>query len=1058
MPRTDSSVGGFRAGAGGVKAAGLSISFGDFQLDCERGVLRRAGQYVEVAPKPLALLIYLAQHRTRAVPKRELLEQLWPDVFVSETALSSALKDLRRAIGDDGARQQVIRTLRRRGYRFAARVRNREVAPTSVHGRDASGARSLPELPALVGRARELDWLIDRVVEVAGGRPRVALVVGEAGIGKTRLIEQLEREPACDDFEVITGRCQVEASLPYLPFVEALSQWLLQNDETLDRLLGGDLGIVRRLLQPDSDAAPSVLDAETSSGERRRAELFTAIYRVFEQLAQRRPLVLVIEDLHCADAASLDLLGHLVGAMSDARTTGPLPLLLVATLRPPTDDDRIARAVEELERESICDRLDLGGLDVDEVRELAECLGVASLPARGARQIAAATGGNPLFIRECIREGGQGRPRVRAARRGRGSRAAGSSLPRPTELRGALGSRIGSLRSRTRAVLTVAAMIGDRFGLLALGAACRMSAEAIAAAVSEAVDAGVLTGERRSFRFAHPLVREVLLDSMLPAEREEIHGDLADVLEDLYASATGEHALEIAHHLILAGSGIDQKRLLDYARRAADQAFAICAWRDAARFYDAATRATEVLPPAERAALHFRAGVAANRDTDAESCRRHLTNAAELFARIGDDSGRARVLMLLLRAQITSSGAEYGEPVDVGGLTELGMKLSDEQPAISALILETLSEACWTAGDAARAEAYAERALGMGRRIDDDAVCRQASMGLALARFSLMKVRDAIEGWRGELAHARRARDSWLASFAATRISLGLLHLGRLDEGIETAEEAERLARGAQNLMDLSLVLSQQACLHVARGNFEAVETTSRAALLAIQRSRYPWGGPLVVGARACADAHRGAWREAETSLAMLAAKGPIFDAPAPLIQLVVASYRELVAALRDPASVELPRLANLLKLACAAPSDIHLLAPLCALVETALRVGAPELTTGCERMLRLADDHGVVFTAGWVQSIPRLLAGCAAATGRVDEAELGYERAIATSRAAPARIELALSLVGRAGLLAGRDAPRAAADLAEAASIASELALRPLAKEAQRLVESLAV
>ncbi|MBM4335067.1 MAG: hypothetical protein FJ108_04030 [Deltaproteobacteria bacterium] len=826
-----------------MKGSSRFISFGEFLLDCERGVLRRAGEFVDLRPKPLALLIYLAQHRTRAIPKRELLQQLWPDVFVSETALASALKDLRRAIGDNGLRQQVVKTLRRRGYRFAAQVRDRAPDPTAPRGLVHPRVPDHPEPPVFVGRAHELAWLMERLADAAAGRPRVVLVVGEAGIGKSSLVEQLQREPECEDFEVVTGHCQVQASLPYLPFVEALRQWLLQNDESLDSLLGDEPGVIRQLLQPEAGMAGPLPNTEIASGERKRAELFSSIYRVFEKLALRRRIALVIEDLHCADSASLDLLRHFVGAMSDSRSEGTLPLLVVATLRPPASDDRLARAVEDLERESICDRRDLSGLDAVDVRELAGSLGVAALPARAARRITTATRGNPLFVREFIRDGAPRPRRPRAARRGGGASAARATVPVPARLGAALGSRIDRLRVRTRSVLTVAALIGDRFGLLALGAACRMSDGAIAASVAEAVAAGLLAGERRSYRFAHPLVREVLLDATPAAERAEIHGELADVLEDLYASATGEHALEIAHHLVLAGDRVDQKRLLDYARRAADQAFAICAWHDAARFYEAATRATDVQTPAELAELHFRAGIAANRDANRESCRRHYERSAELFARIGDDAGRARVGMLLLRDEITSAGAAYGQPIDRSALMELAMKLSDAQPALGALILETLSEACWTAGDTARAEAYAERALGMGPRIDDDAVCRQAAMGLALARFSLMKVRDAIEGWRDELARGRRARDTWLASAACTRIPLGLLHLGRVDEAAETANEAERLARGAQSLMDLSLVLSQQACLNLARGDFAALESTSRAALLATQRSRYPWGG-----------------------------------------------------------------------------------------------------------------------------------------------------------------------------------------------------------------------
>ena len=1059
MPRWDAAPSS--SGHGGVERSNRTITFSEFQLDCERGALWRGETLVDLAPKPLSLLVYLAQHRTRAVPKHELLTQLWPDVFVSETALSSALKDLRRALGDDGARQQVIQTLRRRGYRFAAQVREGRLLlrPSAAETFAESDG---PQPPAFVGRTAELGWLAERLAEASRGRPRVALVVGEAGIGKSRLLEQLEREPACADFEIVTGRCQVEAPLPYLPFIEALSEWLLQNDESSERLLGEDAAVVRQLLHPDARSVgpASAENAEPALGERRRAELFAALFRVFEQLARRRQTVLVIEDLHCADAASLDLLDHLIGAMANAWTAGPLPLLLIATLRPAGHDDRLCEALERLEREPICDRLELGGLGAAAVRELIASLGGAPVPGEGLREIALATRGNPLFVRELLREGGARASRRSATRRSSGEGSADLSLPRPTQLGAALGARIAGLRERTRAVLTVAAFIGDRFGLLALGAACRLSAEAINGAIAEAVRNGLLAGERRSFRFAHPLVRELLLQATPDVRRAEIHRDLAEVLEDLYASSSGEHALEIAHHLVQAGDGIAPERMLDYAQRAADQAFAICAWHDAARFYEAATQAAEEKPDEERAALHFRAGLAAFRDTNIDACRLHFATAARLFGQLGDDAGQARVLMFLLRVQVTSSAAARAVPVDTDALTARALKLADSHPALCALIMETLSEFHWTNGDAPRALEYAESALLIGNKLDDDSVCRHARMGLALARFSLFEVRDAVESWREELDRARRARDPWLASTACARIPLGLLHLGRLDEGRDVACEAEQLARRAQNPMDLSLVLSERACLDVARGDFAAADESASAALHAIRRSRYPWGGPLVVGARACAAALRGGWQEAEASLALLAAKGPIFEEPAPMIQLLVAAYRELIEAWRAPQAVDATRVAVLQKLVHGAGSDIRLLPTHCALTEAALRAGADSLGAACEPLLRRAHEKGVVLTPGWAQSIARLLAGCARAAGRIDEAELWYQRAIASTRAARSRVELASSLIGRARLRAerrgGDDESRALADAAEALGIANELALLPLAKEAERVVAGL--
>jgi len=148
-----------------------TISFGSFELDLSRGELTRAGHFVSLAPKPLALLLHLAANRDRAVPKQELRRYVWPDVFVSEAALASALKDLRRALGDDGAHQKVVRTLRRRGYRFVAqpeRPHTREPRSTETilcrlrlpreayeSALDVAAASQLPLQQILLGAIRE---------------------------------------------------------------------------------------------------------------------------------------------------------------------------------------------------------------------------------------------------------------------------------------------------------------------------------------------------------------------------------------------------------------------------------------------------------------------------------------------------------------------------------------------------------------------------------------------------------------------------------------------------------------------------------------------------------------------------------------------------------------------------------------------------------------------------------------------------------------------------------------------------------------------------------------
>jgi acyl-coenzyme A thioesterase PaaI-like protein len=215
-----------------------------------------------------------------------------------------------------------------------------------------------------------------------------------------------------------------------------------------------------------------------------------------------------------------------------------------------------------------------------------------------------------------------------------------------------------------------------------------------------------------------------------------------------------------------------------------------------------------------------------------------------------------------------------------------------------------------------------------------------------------------------------------------------------------------------------------------------------------------------VIGARACAAALRGAWLDAEAALEELVAKGRIFEVPGPAMQFLVATYRALITAQRAPAEVDTARVASLLQLPPAGAADVRLLPSVCALAESAQQVGDAELCAKAEPMLRTAWERGVVLSAGWVFSLARVLGGCAAVAKRRAEAEDWYELALTQARAEGVRVEEARVLVDRARLRVERgdldDAALARADLVEAEPLLRELALIPLAAEAERVAARL--
>jgi len=1035
-----------------MDAANDAISFGPFHLDMLRGELLRSGELVSLAPKPLALLAYLAANRDRAVPKQELRKQVWPDVFVSEAALASALKDLRRALGDDGARQTVIRTLRRRGYRFVAK-------PSAATGDRASDSAARapadrPKPPPFVARGRELRSLTSRAAQAARGKPRVVILSGQAGTGKTRLLEQLVAHPVCAEFAVAVGRCHSEGSLPYLPFAEALSARLIDGDESAEHVLGDAAATLRPLLQLDAADARPAEPIGQANGERDRAELFGAVFELLARLSRQRPTLLAIEDLHDADSASLDLLADLAAAASDAPASGSIPLLIVATTRPPLPGERLEETLRRLESSPLCSRLHVTGLGVGATLRLLDGLGERRTTHSRLREIRERTDGNPLYIRELVRGDRDGAPGVRD---GAGECYLAAAPPMQQDgLRATISERVARLRPDCRAALTAAAFMGERFGLLTLGAVCRTGAVETLEGLREAERAGLVVGESRSFRFDHPLIREVVCDQTPESKRREIHRDVAAVFEDLYAASSGEHAMEIAHHLVRAGDLVDPARLLRYARRAGDQASSVCAWHEAARFYEAAAGVDLELPVAERASLHLRAGWAANHDYDADPCFRHYARAAEAFAEAGDDVGLAWALMYLTRARFTFPSAALGAKVDVRPLEELVARFGETHPNLRVQLLDTISEALWVAGDVEQARKTAERAVEIGALYDDDVACHHAFMGLGLAQLSQLDVRGALESWLEAAARARRSRDPWLQATPGSRIALALLHLGRIEEARERARTAAELARRAHNVGEVGFACAHLASIESVSGAFADSERHARASLSALDRSGYPWAGVFALCARACTAAHLGAWSEASGALQELVTAGRVFEKPGPAIQFLVAAYQDALTARRAPAELDPRRAVGMISALRSGRLDPYLLGAVCALAEVSDSLRDPALAETPEGMLRLAVDRGIVFTAGWIHLLPRIIARCAALGGRTDEAESWLERAIRIARGTGARVELAQSLVDRAriGLLRGDGggASRAARDLDEALPVLQELSMHPALDEALAL------
>lgn len=360
-------------------------------------------------------------------------------------------------------------------------------------------------LPPLVGRDRELALLRERLSEAREGRGSLVLIDGEAGIGKTALAAALCREAADTSAHVLAGYCYDRTETPpYGPWVEIARR-------------------VRTL--PNAADAPPV---PRLAGAASQADLFAQERDFLVALTAERALVLVLEDLHWADSASLDLLRFL------ARGIDELPLLLLATYRGEDVDRRhpLAALVPLLVREAPTVRLDLHPLDADAVQALVRARHDLPEPVvqRLAAYLIARTEGNALFLTELLRSLEEGRLLDRLA--GGSPTEILAQTPVPSLLRQIVDDRLSRLGDEVAALLAIAAVVGQEVPLAAWEAVTRADEEALLSAAERAEAAHLVVAwpNGQGIRFTHALIRDVLYEHVPALRRRRLHRQAAEAL------------------------------------------------------------------------------------------------------------------------------------------------------------------------------------------------------------------------------------------------------------------------------------------------------------------------------------------------------------------------------------------------------------------------------------------------------------------------------------------------------------------------------------------------
>ncbi|ETW93010.1 MAG: hypothetical protein ETSY1_41135 [Candidatus Entotheonella factor] len=780
-----------------------------------------------------------------------------------------------------------------------------------------------------IGRQSDLEVIEQHIVHCLTGQPRIVLLEGLAGVGKTRFLEEVQIIAAEQGMEIAFGSSDEIASDPYRAFIE-----LLPRLEARDVLETHEITRLQLLFGiAVATASTLTLDAQTQDQVQTLLSLSGGVLRMSEE----QPLLVTAENLHAMDPASLEVFSHLAFTLVEHRTA---PVLLIGSYRPVTPESATGRLLRRLQSEDITHTLALSGLDEPETRELLQQHGVIRPTGQLVETIHNATRGIPLFIQEAVHH---------AERTGALTTQSGyltirpEAIPElqfPPELSDAITTRINGLPNAGLEVLSIAALIGEEIPenrRMLLGQ--EITTEV---ALEVAFQHHLLREVGEALQFTHNLIRQALVSRLTLLQRQRNHINIALALERLYADNQTVHAREIATHLIESGELADTSLLFSYAREAGHQAYSRFAWREAARFFEAAIRASDF--SSVRAPLHQQAGLAHYYHQDAGPSLEQFEQAMTYYRTVGDTPGTAVSLIWLVRIRITHASVPIGVLAPYAEELEAALEqLDTSQNQLRGHIMTVLSQAYRHARQPQRAMEFADAALTLGQLINDDRLCAQAGESLGLSYMSALQVEHAIAAWQNALRAAQSADDLMLQILALSSLPLAFNLQGSLEEGEAAALEGVAITKTLQDWSQYSKALSHLTSIAAAKGNFLEVEQHARDTMAMVQRSGYPWGGFRALGALAGCCAVRGLWEEAQEALNVMSTPGRCFATPGRIVEVFARVFRQVALGYEGKYLTEqlIPLCDELMEVAT---TDTYSLAPLCAMIELAELTFMPEV------------------------------------------------------------------------------------------------------------------
>ena len=696
--------------------------------------------------------------------------------------------------------------------------------------------------PTLIGRRGALATLQAELDTVLAGNGRVVFVSGEAGIGKTRLtrefLDRARRQPGVDS---IAGQCfEGDTAVPYAPFVTALTSLRRHLAAAFEDTLGMDALPLAPLITESQDVHGPQSFADPSVARRR---LFAAIIHTLATAGRQVGRVVILEDMHWADAASRELLVEFARAIQNE------PVLLVCTYRLEALEryHPLAQVIANLERERRCAEIALESLDRSETARLLELTLERSMPTEFISMLHERAGGNPFFLEELLRS------LIEEHKLDTCLQAAlpGSVLEQveiPISIRASVLGHLSELDPTARTVAQIAAVLGRTFDFELLRALTRLPEESLASALARCIehqlvmDDPAAPGERYHFR--HALTRETIYGNLSGRERLTMHRAALEHFETL-AEAGLEIAVEaLAYHSLRAREPVRARR---YARQAGDRAMRLFAYRDALAQYEAALSLTPQDLSVERADLHVTIAAALRPLRRHADYIAHWREARALYASVGDTRGEAAMCL-----ELASAAWEVGENEETFTTAQVAIDLltaSDASPCELARAYAMVARLHMLSSHVKDVAAWGERALTAALACGDEGIAAGVTISLGFAKHLDGSVDEGITLLQRGLEMALRSR-SWL--------DVGRAYVNMSDCYIDRGEYARIFALSDAHLRHAERtgweVTLPAMTVHLARAHLELGhmdEATARSdELVASSETMIPTVLPLALALR----------------------------------------------------------------------------------------------------------------------------------------------------------------------------------------------------------------